>query len=80
MSEVYGYYSGNEITVHFTATAYENDYGVRGSPVWLEYEDFRIDSLEILGVDVNPDTLPGPLVAAILELVDEVEFCEVDFG
>jgi hypothetical protein len=64
------------ITVVFEANLVQTDYGVPGSPVWDEVEDVEIDSLEILGVEVDPKTLPTALVNAILRLADEAEFEE----
>ena len=67
-------YRGEEVEVTFTANMVRNDYGVERSPVWHEPEDIEIDTVSILGVEVDPKYLPEKLVAAIHELSDEVEF------
>ncbi len=67
-------YNGEEVEVTFTARMVKTDYGVDRSPVWYEPEDIEIDTLSILGVEVDPKDLPKALVEAIHELSDEVEF------
>ena len=64
------------IEATFVADVEMVDYGVPGSPVWPEVipETIEIQTLEILGVDVDPAKLPKDLQAAILELADEGEF------
>lgn len=65
-------YSGEEIEVEYSCRLEKADYGVRGSTIW--YEDIEIDTLTILGVTVDPATLPKELVDSILELADYLEF------
>lgn len=74
-------YRGGEISAFFTAEATLNDYGVWGSPRWWEVDErtVEINSLEILGVDVDPSQLPPSLQTAILDLADECDF-EPDEG
>jgi hypothetical protein len=69
-------YAGEEIYVVFTANMVRSDYGVRGSPVWYEPEDHDVESISILGIDVNINDLPDALQNAIMELTQEVEFEE----
>ena len=69
-------YSDENMTVQFTARMARNDYGVPGSPVWYEPEDIEIDALEILGVPVDPKTLPDALVCNIIDLADYATFEE----
>lgn len=72
-------YSDEEMTVVFTAKMERCDYGVERSPVWYEVnpDTIEIQSLEMLGADVDPDTLPKDLLDEILDLSGEVDF-EVD--
>jgi hypothetical protein len=71
-------YDSDHITVHFTARAERNDYGVPGSPVWYEPADIQIDSAEVLGVAVDLKTWPAELVAALHALADECEWHDDD--
>lgn len=74
MPTVNGTYNGEELVVSFIAEAEATDVGVRGAPTITEYSNYEIVSLSIAGVEVNPDDLPGHLVAAIYELAEEVEY------
>ena len=76
MPTVYATYDAEQITAQFEAESHPNDYGVKGSPVWWEIDLGTIDiiSLEILGVEVDPNKLPEDLQSAIRELAGEVEF------
>lgn len=65
-------YRGDQITAQFNGRAVKADYGVPGSPVWEEVEDIEIQSLEILGIEVNPSDLPNALQTAIIELSDDL--------
>jgi hypothetical protein len=67
-------HNGEELEVAFSATGQLTDYGVPGSPRWVEWEDIEIEELTILGHKVDPKILPAELVEAIRELADEVEF------
>lgn len=67
-------YSGEEITATFSARSEKCDLGVTGSPVWYEWQDFEIVSLEILGVTVFASDLTAPVMAAIFGLAGELEF------
>jgi hypothetical protein len=69
-------YSGEELNVTFVAQTERSDYGVDGSPVWDEVnpDSIEILTLDILGIEVNPDILPPELQDAIFALCNEVEF------
>jgi hypothetical protein len=69
-------YNGEEMTIKFTAETERCDYGVDRSPVWDEIkpETVEIESLEILGVEVDPAKLPPDLVEAIRALSAEITF------
>lgn len=67
-------HNGEELTVSFSATGQSADYGVDGSPTWIEWDDIEIEELTILGCQIDPDTLPDELVAAIRELARDLEF------
>lgn len=69
-------HTGEEIEVTFTARMVKTDYGVERSPIWYEPEDIEIDTLSILGVEVDPKALPKPLIDEIYNLADDLEFSE----
>jgi len=73
---VTAFYRGAEIEVDFKARLERCDFGVPRSPVWYEVDpaSVEITALSILGVDVDPQTLPDSVLNAILDLADEVEF------
>ena len=62
-------YMGKEMTVIFTAVG---KYWPQDNEV--EITDIDVESLEILGQDVEFDKLPVGLQESILELADELEF------
>lgn len=67
---------GEEIEVTFTANLILNDYGVRGSPTWLEVEDIEIDELTILGHTLSQDAikeLPKELLDELYGYAYELE-------
>jgi len=68
-------YDDGTIEAHFVAETEATDYGVPGSPTWHEVIDdtIEIHALEILGVDVDPASLPKDLQAIILELAEDFE-------
>ena len=69
-------YNGEELNVTFVASTERFDYGVEGSAVWEEInpDSIEILTLDILGIEVNPDILPQELQRAIHALSGEVEF------
>lgn len=67
-------YEGEELRATFTGCATRADYGVPRSPVLAEIEEIEIQSLEILGLEIDPAQLPGPLVARVLALANELDF------
>lgn len=73
---VYAHFDGEHIDVRFSAETEKADYGVPGSPVWHEVDPdtVKIQSLEILGIDVDPSDLPFVLQNAIIELSNDLDF------
>lgn len=71
------HFRGAEVEVDFSATGTITDYGVDRSPEFIEWSNFEVESLSILGVEVEIANLPKDLVEAIHDLHGEVEF-EVD--
>ena len=69
-------YAGEDLEVWFEAETERSDYGVERSPVWEELipSSVKIASLEILGVEVDHNTLPAALQQAIHDIWDELEF------
>ena len=68
---VYATLELDDLSATLSATATLDSYGVQGSPTWVTFEDMRVESIAILGVDVNPKTLPDTLIAKVFELADE---------
>lgn len=71
MTKVYATLSIDDIDATLSATATQDSYDVQGSPTWTTFEDMRVESIAILGVDVNPKSLPDTLIAKICELAYE---------
>lgn len=67
-------HNGEDLEVAFSASGQLTDYGVPGSPRWVEWEDIKIEELTILDHKVDPKVLPAELVEAIRELADDLEF------
>lgn len=72
--KLHAYYRGNEIEADFISDCESTDYGVPGSPVFLEPVNLEITRLEICSVTLDPDSLPDPVRAAIMELASELEW------
>ncbi len=68
---VYATLELDDITATLSATATLDSYGVPGSPDWVTLEDMRVESVEILGQDVNPKALPFNLLVEIYEQADD---------
>lgn len=71
-NQVSASYRGDQITATFNGRAQKDDYGVSGSPVWDVVDDVEIQSLEILGIEVDPAVLPITLQTAIIELSEDL--------
>jgi len=69
-------YASDDIEIDYTAETETDDYGVPGSPTWEVVKDSTIDvqSITILGVDVNVMSLPKDLRDAIHSMCDGLEF------
>jgi hypothetical protein len=67
-------YEGEDITVVFGATGVKSDYGVDGSPTWIEWENFQIESLEVFGREIEVSTLSKELKDIVLNLTADLEF------
>ena len=67
MTLVYATLEIDNITVQLSANPVLDSYGVPGSPEWITFEDMQIESLEILGLEVNPNALPSALVSEIYQ-------------
>lgn len=74
-------FTGEEVEVKFTATATADWIGdasvPNGTMDVTDISDYEVDSLTILGVEVDFTKLPDDLQAAILALADDLDF-EVD--
>lgn len=68
---VYATLTLDDIEATLSATATQDSYGVQGSPTWVTFEDMRVESVSILGVEVNPGVLPASVTTAICEQADE---------
>lgn len=71
-SQVSATYRGDQITAVFNGHIKKDSYGVPGSPVWDVVEDIEIQSLEILGHEVDPAVLPQALQTEIIDLSDDL--------
>lgn len=69
-------YQGDDIRVVFACKMERVDYGVPGSPTWFEpvLDSAEIDDLEMLGVSVDPRTLPRDLMLAVYGLADGLDW------
>ena len=68
---VYATLELDDLSATLSATPTLDSYGVQGSPTWVTLEDMRVESVEILGVDVKPSVLPDDLLAEICEQADD---------
>lgn len=69
-------YYGEELEVCFSASVSVSDYGVPGSPTFVEIDDVTIDGVTLLGVEVAPDVYkawPKELKDALYALADEID-------
>lgn len=69
-------YDSGDVEVTFTAKTERADYGVPGSPVWdaIDTSSIEVEDVIILGVLVPKSELYGPLLKAVEELADMVEW------
>lgn len=70
-------YEGEELEIEFAATGDLYDYGVRGSPTWVEWDTPTVEKVTLLGQPIDFDALPGGARTAIMALAAEVEFKEI---
>ena len=63
-----------EISITYSGVPEECDYGVQGSPVWVEIGDIEVEEVSILGVNVPVTSLPIKLTSQLYELSSEVEW------
>ncbi len=68
---VYATLELDDITAQLSATPTLDSYDLPGSPQWLTLEDMRVESVEILGVDVNPKALPSMLLGEICDQANQ---------
>jgi hypothetical protein len=68
-------HASDYITIAAECDGELTDYGVPHSPRWYEpnLDTIRVTSLEICGVDVDFEALPGPLQDALLALAEDWE-------
>jgi len=71
-----GFYRSDDIAVDFSCAMEKADYGVSGSPEWLDPVpgSEEVIYLAICGVDVEITSLPKLLQDAIYELADDVDW------
>ena len=62
-------HEGQEISAIVSATVTQTDLGVPRSPVFDEYDEFEIDSIEIDGEDVTEAYAAGAFPLALTEAV-----------
>jgi len=68
-------YNSGDIEIRFEAEEEVSDYGVPGSPVFIDpdYDTIRVTSMEIMGIEVDFDSLPVALQNEILNNADNWE-------
>lgn len=71
-------YEDESLTVHFSCKWEKADFGVPQSPVWYEPTYIKIECVEILGVEVDPQKLPDNLIEHLYDLSYEVNFESCD--
>jgi len=64
------------LEVFFSADGEVTDYGVQGSPTWVEATDVTLEGVLILGVELPLANIPQALRDAFYALSEEVEFLE----
>lgn len=69
-------YAGDELEVVFTATGELTDYGVQGSPTWVEWGTPTVESVTLLGQPIDFEALASDAQTAITELAAAAEFEE----
>lgn len=74
-----GTYNDGEISAVFTDTfQWETDDRVGFPGHWFPLGNVQLSGLDILGVEINIDSLPEALQAAIWALADEVDWRDED--
>ena len=67
-----------EVYVTLAGRAIQDDYGVRGSPVWWVIEDIEIENIEINGVSYTSkqfDSIATEQASAYIdELIEDLEY------
>lgn len=66
--------NSDDFFVRFSARGVLEDYGVRGSPSWLQPEDIEIESFEFRGHEIPLDKLPDAIESALLELTEGLDW------
>ena len=69
-------YASDDIEIDYVAETETDSYGVHNSPTWEAVIDktIEVQTLTILGVDVNVMSLPKDLRDAIHSMCDGLEF------
>ena len=71
MKRVYATLSIDDIDATLSATPVRDSYDVHGPIEWTTFEDMQVESIAILGVDVDPKALPKELLANVCDLADD---------
>ena len=66
---IYILHEGQEISASVSATVTQTDLGVPRSPVFDDYDDFEIESIDIDGEDATEAYAAGALPLALTEAV-----------
>lgn len=69
-------YESDDLVIEFTARGFPSDYGVPGSPTFVEWDDVEIASVRICGFGVKLSDLPKSVQAALLDKGEDVYFEE----
>lgn len=74
--KLYAKWETDYLEVFFSADGEVTDYGVQGSPTWVEATDVTLEEVLILGVELPLAKMPQALRDAFYALSEEVEFEE----
>lgn len=60
----------HDVTAVFSASAIRTDYGVPGSPTWIEFEDITLESLDIDGTEYSEEKAEATFGKGLIEAID----------
>lgn len=61
----------HDVTAVFSASAIRTDYGVPGSPTWVEFDNITLESLDIDGTEYSEEKAEATFGKGLIEAIDE---------